>query len=136
MAKPSQPIRELMTPLVRTVDLETPLAEARKLMTSLDVRHLPVLDRESLVGVISRREVDLLAATAILDLEQLSVADAMADEPYVVPPETPVSEVAQTMADRKLGSAVVADGREVHGIFTTTDALAILARMLSRNTEV
>lgn len=35
------------------------------------------------------------------------------------------------MADRKIGSAAVIEGDEVVGVFTTVDALRLLARVLS-----
>ena len=52
-------------------------------------------------------------------------------EPYTVAPDAQLREVARTMAERKIGSAVVVDGGEVTGVFTTTDALRALAAVLN-----
>jgi CBS domain-containing protein len=56
------------------------------------------------------------------------VEDAMTDSVYSVPPETPLEEVAATMAANKYGAALVTGERgRVVGVFTTVDALHALA---------
>ena len=60
----------------------------------------------------------------------------MAQDPYAVPPETPLAEVAATMAERQFGSAIVTDGRGAIGIFTTMDALRALASLLGLTPSV
>jgi acetoin utilization protein AcuB len=126
------PIREYMTPTVHTVDLETSLPDARRLMQAHGIRHLPVLDGARLVGVVSQRDVVALETSPFIDTSTVSVHDAMAEVPYAVPPETPLREVVQVMAENKYGSVVVIEGERVCGIFTTVDAMAILAEMLLR----
>lgn len=46
-------VEEVMTRELVTVDLETDLAEAMRLMTEHRVRHLPVVDGGKVVGVVS-----------------------------------------------------------------------------------
>jgi acetoin utilization protein AcuB len=121
-----------MTPTVHTVDLETSLPDARRLMQAHGIRHLPVLDGARLVGVVSQRDVVALETSPFIDTSTVSVHDAMAEVPYAVPPETPLREVVQVMAENKYGSVVVIEGERVCGIFTTVDAMAILAEMLLR----
>lgn len=132
MLAPGQPIEDFMTPVAHTVDLETPLSAARKLMRTHDIRHLPIVDGSKLVGLLSAREVAVLEAFPFIDSSKASVADAMQDEPYAVAPSTPLTEVLQVMADRRLGSAVVVRDATVVGIFTTTDALQLLAQLANR----
>jgi CBS domain-containing protein len=56
------------------------------------------------------------------------VEDAMTDAVYGVAPETPLEEVAATMAAHKYGAALVLGERgRVVGVFTTVDALHALA---------
>ena len=116
-----------MTPLPKTVNMETPLLEASQILSEHGIRHLPILDDDRLVGVVSQREIALLQACRAVDLRMLSIADAMTELPYTVSPETLVSEVCATMAKNKYGSAVITDNGTIQGIFTTTDALQILA---------
>jgi CBS domain-containing protein len=52
----------------------------------------------------------------------------MTPEPYSVTPDAPLWEVAKHMAREKFGCAVITDdGGAVVGLFTTTDALHVLA---------
>jgi acetoin utilization protein AcuB len=50
---------------------------------------------------------------------------------YAVPPKTPLREVVSEMAERRIGSAVVIEGTQVVGVFTTVDALETLASALN-----
>ena len=126
------PIRDYMSPTVHTVDLEASLPEARQLMKEHGIRHLPVLDGSRLVGVVSQRDVVALETSPFIDTSVISVHDAMAEVPYAVSPETPLREVVQVMADNKYGSAVVMEEGRVCGIFTTVDAMSVLAELLLR----
>ena len=129
MEIPSQPIRDFMTSTPQTVTMETPLLRASQIMAEHRIRHLPILDDDKLVGVVSEREIGLLKACQVIDLRVLSIADAMTELPYSVSPDAPVSEVCNTMAQNKYGSAVIIEDGVILGIFTTTDALQILAEV-------
>lgn len=113
-----------------TVDLETSLAEARKLMAEHAVRHLPVLDGPKIVGLLSERDLGRLEGFSILDINLVSVPDAMSADPYVVAPDTPVVDVVRQMRKKRYGSVIVAEGDRVVGMFTTMDALGLLGTML------
>ena len=115
-----------MTRSVHAVDLETSLPQARKLMSKHGIRHLPVLDNGKVVGLLSERDLGKLEGFPMIDFNIVSVPDAMSEEPYVVSPSTPALVVLQTMRDKRLGSAIVAEDRKVVGIFTTHDALQAL----------
>lgn len=51
------PVREIMTGDVVTVDCDQPLEECMSLMIEKNIRHLPVYDRQKLVGLLSVRDV-------------------------------------------------------------------------------
>lgn len=71
-ASANTPVREIMSSPVVSVDPEASVAECMALMTERRFRHLPVIDGETLVGVVSigdlvksvideqRREIDQL----------------------------------------------------------------------------
>lgn len=126
MSSPDQPIRDYMTPSVHTISMESTLPQARTLMEEHGIRHLPVLDGSKLVGLISDRDLARMEGFPMIDFNLVSVPDAMSDEPYVVAPSTPAIEVFRTMHQQRYGSAIVADGESVVGVFTTTDALRVL----------
>lgn len=108
------------------------LAEAHRLMRERGVRHLPVVDRGVLVGVVSQRDLYQMETLRSVDPTAETVREAMAEAPYAVPPDAPLDEVASTMAERRYGSAVVVDRGAVIGVFTTVDALRALASLVRR----
>jgi CBS domain-containing protein len=60
----------------------------------------------------------------------LKVRDVCVEEPYIVPASTPVAVVADTMAKRHIGSAIIMKNTALAGIFTSTDACRVLAQLL------
>jgi acetoin utilization protein AcuB len=127
----ARPIKDFMTQSVYTVSLETSLEGAHRIMRDEGIRHLPVFDGKKLVGVVSERELEMLRAFPMIDMALTSVSDAMAEQTYVVAPDTPLQQVVRTMAENKYGSALVVETDEVRGIFTTIDALAVIDLLLS-----
>lgn len=108
------------------------LSDAHRVMRERGIRHLPVLDAGRLVGVVSQRDLYLAESLAGVDPSTDTVREAMSAEPYTVPPGAPLEEVAATMADRRLGAAIVVDRGAVIGVFTTVDALRVLAALAGR----
>lgn len=122
-----QTIENFMSTVLVVVEPGRTLAEAARLMRSHDIRHLPVVDRGRVVGLLSQRDVYLVETLSDTDPEEIRVEEAMTPEPFVVDPEEPVHTVAKRMAEKKLGSAVVAHDGKLLGLFTVTDALRALA---------
>ncbi len=120
-------VQDLMTCSPRTIDASRSLSVAKRLMKKWAVRHLPVMDDGSLVGLLSERDVKLVE-THRADVPLVKV---MRRAPWTVTPATPVEVAARHMARHKLGSAVVVDNEEVVGIFTSTDGLRALAEVLA-----
>jgi acetoin utilization protein AcuB len=115
-----------MTPSPHTIGDDQPLARAHELMRDHKIRHLPVLHGGKLVGIVSLGDLHLIETLGDTDLEHVAVEDAMTPDPYVVPPDADLREVARTMASHKYGTAIVTRGSKIVGIFTTTDALRAL----------
>lgn len=127
---PNATIARHMTPSPATIEASRSLAEAHRTMRRHGIRHLPVVRDGSLVGILSLRDLHLLETLRDVDPEKVTVEEAMTRSPYTVEPGSSVEQVAQTLADNKWGSAVVIDGGKVVGMFTTTDALKLLGRLL------
>ena len=122
------PIRAYMTPSPHTIGAEQMLTVAIEVMRKHRIRHLPVLRGGSVVGILSQRDVALISGLSGVDPSEVPVEDAMSESVYAVPPETPLEEVAATMAAHKYGAALVMGERgRVLGVFTTVDALHALA---------
>ena len=123
-------IEHYMSSVIVTAEPSWLAAEAERLMAQHDIRHLPVVEKGRVAGVITQRDIlraraDSKAATARRD-----IAACMHAQPYVVDPEESAVRVAREMARRRIGSAVVAREGKLLGLFTTTDALLALAALL------
>ncbi len=106
-----------------------PIEEALIYMKDCNIRHLPVVDQSGLIGIVSER--DILSYRGLNKSDELTVGDIMCKKPYVTSPQEPLTKVLQIMATEQMGSALVVDGkRQLVGIFTTTDALLLLAKII------
>jgi acetoin utilization protein AcuB len=134
--KPANPpikrlvLKYWMTPSLHSIGKDQPLAVAHRLMKEQRIRHLPVLDGGKLVGLISERDLYFLETIAGVDVEKEPVEEGMTRDIYCVSPDAPLREVVLEMAHRKYGCALAVEGTKAVGIFTTTDALHLLAAYL------
>jgi acetoin utilization protein AcuB len=126
-------VRHWMTPTPHSVGKDQPLATAQKLMHDNKCRHLPVLEHGKLVGIVSERDILFVQAIPGVDIHKTTVEDAMTQSVYCVPPEQRLRAVVQDMAENRYGCAVVVEGAKVVGVFTTTDALDVLAQHLGKD---
>jgi acetoin utilization protein AcuB len=125
-------VEQYMTRGAHTIGREQTLATAHRMMREHGFRHLPVLDGGKLVGIVSQRDLHLIETLADVNPDEVRVEEAMTTEVFTVRPDAPLAEVARTMADQKLGSAVVMVGEKVVGIFTAVDAHRALADLLTK----
>lgn len=125
------PVVEFTTPDPITADEAATIDELWQLMKTHGIRHLPILRGNSVVGVVSDRDVRLILGLTVAEKLQVQAADIMAEAPLTVSASTPLDEVAYAMSDKKVGSAIVEDD-DGHflGIFTATDALNALIEIV------
>jgi predicted transcriptional regulator len=112
-----------------TVDLNADLQDAHALMTSNNIRHLPVMDGRNVSGIISER--DLMANFGKPWSPQMRVKNIMNSSILIAHANDDLGEVAFRLSKEKKGSAIILDENdELYGIFTTTDALNALVELL------
>lgn len=125
-------IEEVMTRQPFTIRDNCALSVAYDVMRAHEIRHLPVLgDSGDIVGVLSHRDLYVFEAVAPRDLLH-TVEFAMTRTPYCVTPTCKLRDVALTLAERRMGCAVVVQGSRVVGIFTADDGLRVLARIIDQ----
>lgn len=120
------PIAEFMTPLPHTVGSAQTITFAQKMMQKYDIRHLPVLHGGELYGVVSDRDLGMVAGLNEVNPDATTVEEAMTQEAYTVSKDTPMFDVLNEMLAHKYGSAIVVEGSKIVGILTTHDALKLL----------
>jgi len=125
-------IGSVMTAAPLTIDISASVREAQKLLSKKSIRHLPIMDGDKVVSVLSDRDINLaLVATQGMGYtDELSVEDVCTLHTYSVPSTTPLDEVVTNMAERHIGSVLVIDDGQLVGIFTATDACKYLAQCM------
>lgn len=131
MSKAIPKIQKFMTTVPITVGRSETVASAHKIMREHDIRHLPVVDGETLVGIVSQRDLHLIETLKDVDAQKVAVEDAMTTNPYTVSPDAQLDEVVAEMAEKKYGSALVVSNHKVVGVFTTVDAMRAFADLLA-----
>ena len=121
-------VEEFTTPCSKSVPPETSLAELERLMKEENIRHLPVKEKDTVLGIISER--DVYFSYRLGDSENITAQDIMQKNPYQVDSLTKISEVAFHMSKNKFGSALVIGSDGELGIFTSIDALNALIEIL------
>lgn len=134
MANSIPTVDRYMTASPHAIGPKQALSAARLLMLEHGIRHVPVVERGHLAGLLTERDLRLVEALPGLDLKAVRVQDAMARNVYSVSPETPLDDVLETMAEHKYGSAVVMRGDTVVGIFTTVDVCRAFVELLREET--
>lgn len=122
------PVDEYTTPSPLTVSIGAGMAELIDIMKNNDIRHIPVVDEDRPVGIISDRDVKMMMNVAGSDV--LRARDLMHENPYTVESGTSLEEVVLEMSKHKIGSAIVNNDGHIVGIFTSTDALNALVEVL------
>jgi acetoin utilization protein AcuB len=121
-------VKEIMRTPVTVVPVEATIGEADQLLHARGFRHLPVVDRGRLVGVLTDR--DIRFATSSLCHEPLQGGDpvtlAMSSPPLTADPLDPVEDAARIMREHKIGCLPVLDGGELVGMLTGMDLLDAL----------
>ena len=136
-------IREIMSAPPVTVSPTDTLAFAEELMNVERIRHLPVVDGDVLVGLLSQR--DLLAASLSTlsnpseedDLEikrHVEVARLMRGIVETVTPEASIEKAAETLLDHKVGCLPVIDERHhLIGIVTSADFVKLARDLVTQS---
>lgn len=133
--------RDLMTPDPLTVTPKTTLAEVWDLIREAEVRHLPVVEGGTLVGMLSDRDlarVDMArllkthGANALREALASPIIEVMTTQVVAVEPETEVGDVIGLLIDHRIGAVPVIDAgsREVLGIISYVDVLRALQSVL------
>ena len=121
----------VMTPFPHAVHAEDDVATARAMMEQHGIHHLPVLRDGRLAGIVSNRDVSL--AGDMLDNNAgvtMPVWAICTRDPYVVEIDTRLDVVAEEIANRHIGSALVVKHGKLAGIVTTTDLCRAFAELL------
>ncbi len=137
-------VSKYMTSKLITVKPEMSVKEAFFTMRRSRVRHLPVLDGDRLVGIISDRDLrrpkwaeDLDDWTTYYQIdENLRVGDVMTKNPETVGTRDEILTAVKVLRERRYGALPVLNRKgELVGILSAQDLLAALEEMLLEKGE-
>jgi acetoin utilization protein AcuB len=121
-------IREVMHPEPITVSPTTKLNEAYNIMEKEGIRHLPVMENNKLVGIVTDR--DLRLATSKLTKHpcevETEIKEIMSHPVQTTNPSDPIEIATRTMRELKIGCLPVVEDIKLVGIVTGMDLLDAL----------
>ena len=119
----------MSSPLV-TIEPETPVEKACELMTAKDIRRLPVMENDKLVGIISVRNIltgmpehvqKFYPAEGDLVPERLEVGDVMTPKVITEDEAASITKLSKDMAESGIASVVITKGDKPVGMATDWD---------------
>ena len=130
-------VKDWMSADVITISPETTLPEAHQIMTTEEIRRLPVVDRDGrLVGIVSIgdiRSAEPSPATSLSIWEMnyllsaLTIDKIMTHHPKTIAAEATLAEAARMMLEYRVsGLPVVDDDFHVIGIITESDIFSMV----------
>ncbi len=135
-------IEEIMTKNVFTVDIEDTVHKADEIMKREKIKHLPVLDKKKLIGMITERTIMEYSLRKLYDYNDeygeeghdkiTDFRNVMAKNVKIIYPEDSVRKAVQTMAKKEIDCIPVVDWKNnLVGIVTSRDVfLFILNKIL------
>ena len=129
-------VRDIMTrdPIILgrndTLDLAEDIMDLRR------IRHMPVVDEGSIVGIVSQRDLFRSALVTALGfgrktqtavIKTIKIKEIMTEHVITISPDVSVKEAARVMIDKKIGCLPVVDGENLVGLLTETDILRYFA---------
>ncbi|QRM89869.1 CBS domain-containing protein [Lacinutrix sp. WUR7] len=134
--KKRTPVSEIMTRDVITLNHKDDLDIAEKLFKKNNIRHIPVVSGDKIIGLLSYTDLLRISfADAIDEDEQnvdtvvynmFTIEQVMAKNLVSVSSNTTILEVAKILAKKEFHALPVVDDDKLVGIVTTTDLIEYL----------
>lgn len=122
-------VKELMTKNPITVPPEEDVNYAFYLLKKYDIRQLPVVSDEGMIGIVTERDLRML-----IEKPPIKIRAAMSTNVFKVNEDTPAESAAKLIQERKINALpVVDDENQLVGIITVTDILGGLIEMINRD---
>ena len=127
-----------------TVSPEDSFRHAMTLIRQKGVRHLPVVEEDRLVGIVTDRDIRQTSPSPATSLEihelhylleKVRIREIMTRKVYTVTPDTPVEEAARLMLEHRIGGLPVLQEGRLVGILTETDLLKAFVEVVGIQQE-
>ncbi len=128
-----QVVQDMMSDCLEVVGPEASLRDVLKTMNHTGYRHIPVVEKSRLIGIITDRDIRLAVNSPVVEdsiftsregvLDELKVQECMTPDPQCVTPDTPLRQVAEMLALNKFGAMPVVENDRLVGIISYIDFL-------------
>lgn len=117
---------------VVTLRADEQLSVASDIMHLARIRHLPIVQGDQLVGIISQRDLYKASLSSLLGynyaenrdhLKRVVIKDVMAKRVITISPDAEIPEAARIMLAQKIGCLPVVEGSHLVGMVTETDII-------------
>jgi acetoin utilization protein AcuB len=132
-------VKDVMTRDVATLTPEQTLRDAINLLRSKRIRHLPVVEGQKLVGIVTDRDVKRAAPSVLTgvgneafdtSLLTIKVAQVMTREPITVLDRASLKSAVEIFINTKVGALPVVDDGRLVGILADSDILRVAYNLL------
>jgi len=114
-----QTVREFMTEDVVTIESDSPIEDAARLMREYDIGLVAVMDGESLRGVVTDRDIVVKAIAEGRFDER--VGSIVSETLVTVSPDDDVVRAAELMSETDVRRLPVCDGKQLVGMLSVGD---------------
>jgi len=133
--KKREPISHIMTKNVHFVNQNDTLQHAVNMIKTENIHHLPVMNGNLVVGIISSTDINRLTFGNLYQHQEgseaavvssLTIEQVMTAQPRVINSEDSIKEVAEVFAEAHFHALPVLENNQLVGIVTTTDMIKYL----------
>jgi CBS domain-containing protein len=134
--KKNIPVSSIMSQNVIKLNLTDDLTKAEQLFKKHHIRHIPVVNSNKIVGMLSYTDLLRISFADAVDddadvvdvtvYNMFTVEQVMAKKLVTVSPDTTIKETAQILATKEFHALPVVEGQLLVGIVTTTDIIKYL----------
>lgn len=137
-------VSELMATDVVTIGRNDDLRLVDDMMAERHIRHLPVVEDDMLVGVVTQRDVFKARMSSAMGygekgqrtfLSSVLVKEIMASPATTIAPDAPVNDAADLIINQGIGCLPVVENGELVGIITKTNLLQRLRTLSATESE-
>ena len=132
------PVSTIMTKEVVKLNITDDLTKAEKLFKQHKIRHIPVVNGNKVIGILSYTDLLRISFVDAVD-DDAEIVDAtvynlftveqvMAKNLVTITPETTIKETAEILSKKEFHALPVCEGDLLVGIVTTTDLIKYLLR--------
>jgi CBS domain-containing protein len=114
-------VKDIMSTKIASVSFDDTIEKAAQLMKQYDVGSIPVCKENSIVGIVTDRDITLRSVASGENAKQQRVSDIMTADPTVGSPEMNVNDVARIMSDKQIRRLPIVENNSLVGIVALGD---------------